>query len=67
MSGLKADDYQTFVCHKTLEKERMTCAGAMAVMSKLDRLPVIARLGIAFGVITRADIEASAEMVIDPT
>ena len=27
VSGLLADDQQTFVCHKTLDKERMTCAG----------------------------------------
>ena len=67
VSGLLADDQQTFVCHKTLNKERMTCAGAVAVMSKLGQLPVIARLGLAYGVITKADIEASAELVIDPS
>jgi CBS domain-containing protein len=44
----------------------MTCAGAVGVMSKLGRLPVIARLGLLCGVITTADIEASAAMVIDP-
>jgi hypothetical protein len=45
----------------------MTCAGAVGVMSKLGRLPVIARLGLVYGVITTADIDASAAMVIDPT
>ena len=67
VSDLKANDQQTFVCHKTLEKERMTCAGAVAVMSKMGRLPVIARLGLAVGIITVDDIEASVAMVIDPT
>lgn len=68
VSGLLADDQQTFVCHKTLDtSQRMTCAGAIGVMSKLGRLPVIARLGLVYGVITTADIDASAAMVIDPT
>lgn len=66
VSGLLKDDHQTFVCHKTLDKERMTCAGAVAVLSKLDRMPVIARVGLIAGVITKADIDASEAMVIDP-
>ncbi len=66
VTDLLADDQLTFVCHKTLNNERMTCAGAVGLMSKLDRLPVIARLGLAYGVITHIDIEASAAMVIDP-
>lgn len=66
IAHLKADDQQTFVCHKTLNKNRMTCAGAVGVMSKVGQLPVIARLGLAFGVITKEDIAASAEMVIAP-
>lgn len=53
--------------HKTLDKEQMTCAGSVGLMSKLGRLPVIARLGLAYGVITKTDIEASARMVIDPS
>ena len=52
--------------HKTLRSERMTCAGAVGVMSKLGRLPLIARLGLVMGLITKQDIEASAAMVIDP-
>lgn len=64
VSGLLADDHQTFVCHKTLGSERMTCAGAVAVLTKLGRMPVIARVGLATGVITRADIEASSELTI---
>lgn len=67
VSGLLADDQQTFVCHKTLEQERMTCAGAVGLMSKLGRLPVIARLGLACGVITNDDIAASAAIVIEPS
>lgn len=67
VSDLLADDQQTFVCHKTLDKERMTCAGAIGLMSKLGRLPVIARLGLVCGVITKDDIEASAALVIDPS
>lgn len=67
ISELLANDLQTFVCHKTLDKERMTCAGAVSIMAKLGRLPVIARLGLAYGVITRGDIEASAALVIDPS
>jgi len=65
VSDLLGDDNQTFVCHKTLGKERMTCAGAVGLMSKLGRLPLIARLGLAVGVITVKDIEASAALVID--
>lgn len=66
MSELLEDDQQTFVCHKTLHTERMTCAGAVGLMSKLGRLPMIARLGLAYGVITKNDIAASAAMVIEP-
>lgn len=66
VKGLLADDTRTFVCHKTLDSERMTCAGAVGVLSKAGRLPVIARLGLVYGVITQNDIEASAVMVIDP-
>ena len=44
----------------------MTCAGAIGLMAKLGRLPVIARLGLACGVITRDDILASAAQVIEP-
>ena len=66
ISGLLADDHQTFVCQKTLRSERRTCAGAVGVMSKLGRLPLIARLGLVMGLITKQDIEASAAMVIDP-
>ena len=44
----------------------MTCAGAVAVMAKLGRLPVIARLGLVHEVITVADIEASKQLVIEP-
>lgn len=69
VSDLLADDQQTFVCHETLDTGRMTCAGAVAVaiMAKLGQLPVIARLGLACGVITKAYIAASAAMVIDPS
>lgn len=67
MSYLLADDKKTFVCHKTLDKERMTCAGAVGLMSKLGRLPVLARQGWVCGVITEDDIEASAVMVIEPS
>lgn len=67
VSDLLANDQQTFVCHKTLDKERMTCAGAVGLMSKLGRLPVIARIGLACGVITKDDIVASEAMVIDPS
>jgi hypothetical protein len=65
VSTLLKDDQQTFVCHKTLDTGRMTCAGAIGLMSKLGRLPVIARLGLAVGVITPKDIEASSRMVIE--
>lgn len=66
VSELLTDDQHTFVCHKTLDKERMTCAGAVGLMSKFGRLPVIARLGLVYGVITKADINASAALVIEP-
>lgn len=66
VADLQADDQQTFVCHKSLSRERMTCAGAVGFMSKTGRLPVIARLGLVYGVISTNDIEVSAAMVIDP-
>ena len=66
VAGLLRDDMKTFVCHKTLDSQRMTCAGAVAVMAKLGRLPVIARLGLAHGIISKADIEASKQLVIEP-
>jgi hypothetical protein len=65
VSDLLADDHETFVCHKTLDAERMTCAGAVGLMSKLGRLPIIARLALAMGLITQNDIAASAAMVVD--
>lgn len=66
VNNLLRDDHKTFVCHKTLDSgERRTCAGAVAVMSKLGRLPIIARLGLAYGLITKEDIDASEAMVID--
>lgn len=65
IKGLLADDFLTFTCHKTLDSERMTCAGAVAVMAKLERLPVIARLGLQVGVISNEDIAASMAMVLD--
>lgn len=67
VSDLLEDDQRTFVCHKTLDKERKTCAGAVGIMHKLGRLPVIARLGLVYDVITMKDIEASAAMVIEPS
>lgn len=66
VSDLIADDMHTFVCHKSLDTSRMTCIGAVGVLSKLGQLPVIARLGLTVGVITRDDIAQSAEMVVDP-
>lgn len=63
---LLADDGQTFVCHKTLDTDRQTCAGAVAVMSKLGRLPLIARLSLLTGHLGEDDIAASCAMVIDP-
>lgn len=67
VKDLLADDMQTFVCHKTLGSHRATCAGAVAVMAKLGRIPVIARLALRVGVIDREDIDASASLVIDPS
>lgn len=66
VSDLLADDRETFVCHKTLDTTRMTCAGAIALVSKMGRMPLIARLGLAVGVIAPLDIVASAAMVVDP-
>ena len=65
VTGLLADDHSTFTCHKTKYSARQTCAGAVAVMAKLGRLPVIVRLGLRLGVITVDDIEASKLLVID--
>ncbi len=66
VEGLLRDDLQTFVCHKTLDTDRMSCAGAIAVMHKLGRLPVIARLGLVTGVLSVEDLAVCAAMVIDP-
>lgn len=65
VTGLLADDMRTFVCHKTLDRERMTCAGAVAVLTKMGAMPVIARLGLATGAITREDIEAGKATTIE--
>ena len=65
IQGMLSDDQRTFVCHK-LDKERKTCAGFVGVMSKLKHLPVIARLGLAYGVITMVDVRACENMVIEP-
>ena len=64
VADLVADDHSTFVCHKTVSSTPMTCAGAVGYMSKIGRLPVIARLGLVMGIITQKDIAASAAMVI---
>lgn len=66
VEGLLADDQSTFVCHKTLDTRKQTCAGALGVMHKLRRLPVIARIGLCVGTISREDLEASAALVIEP-
>lgn len=66
VSNLLADDQHSFICHKTLSAQRKMCAGAVGLMSKLNRLPVIARVGLAVGMITAEDIEASANLVINP-
>lgn len=65
-AGLLADDHGTFLCHKTLDTAPMTCAGAVAILAKAGRLPVIARLGLAVGIISESDIAASESMVISP-
>ena len=65
-SDLLADDHSTFVCHKTIDKTRMTCAGAVGFLSKAGQLPVIARLAMVMGIIAPEDIAASAAMVIEP-
>lgn len=52
---------------KAMPITKRPCAGAVGLMSKLWRLPVIARLGLAYGVITEDDIAASAAMVIEPS
>ena len=56
VQDLLRDDHETFVCHKTLDKDRMTCMGAMVVMHKIGRLPVLARLGLVTGAISIADL-----------
>lgn len=66
VQDLLESDFRTFSCHKSLDAERMMCAGAVAVLAKLGRLPVIARLGLVTGVITKADVEASMALVINP-
>lgn len=63
---LVADDHHTFVCHKTLDGVRQTCAGAVGLMAKAGRLPIIARLALATGHLSPQDIEQSAAAVIDP-
>src|SRR3989344_9461516 len=65
VAELLADDSQTFVFHKTLNQERMTCAGALGLMSKLGRFPVVARLGLVCGVISQAHIAAIVSIAID--
>ena len=67
VEDLLRDDMRSFICHATLPlKDRMQCAGAVAVLNKMGRIPVIARLGLLMGVITQADVVASMALVIDP-
>lgn len=66
VADLKADQTQTFVCHKTLDKERKTCAGAVGFMSKLDQLPLVAILARHYGYFTEDDIAKAESMVIEP-
>ena len=66
-AGLRSTEMSTFVGHNSLDPPRLTCAGAVAVMAKLGRLSVIARLGLVHEVITKADIEASKQLVIEPS
>ncbi len=66
VDGLLKDDMSTFNCHKTLDTEPQTCAGAIAALDKLGRLPFIGRLAVDAGVIEQSDLEASKAMVIDP-
>lgn len=52
--------------HKTLGGVRQTCAGAVGLMAKAGRLPIIARLALATGHLTDHDIQQSAALVVDP-
>ena len=65
VSDLSSDDRKTFICHKTLDIKNKTCAGAVAIMSKKGMLPIIARLALVTGAISKEDISASEKIVIN--
>ena len=69
LARLLADDMQGFVCHEAYyakHRQRLQCAGAMAVLLKAGQPSVFMRLGAATG---RVDLEALRQLgpvVIDP-
>lgn len=67
VTGLLADDYSIFVCHKTLDAAQTSaCMGALAYQWRARRLPVSARLALRFADLTVADLEAAGQIIVDP-
>ena len=64
--GLRADDYQWFKCHKTLEAaDQSQCVGAMIYLLKIGRPSVSMRLAAAVGVLDYDVLRAQYDDTID--
>ena len=69
LAGLLADDRKGFICHEAFyakRRQRLQCAGAMAVLLKAGAPSVFMRLGAAVGVVDFDALRAMAPEVIDP-
>jgi hypothetical protein len=63
-------DYNYFPCHKTTHgaaKEESVCMGSLAYgLKNTGRLPIVARIGLRFGDLKMADIEANYPDLKEP-
>lgn len=68
VKDLKRDDHSIFVCHKTLDSKQVSaCMGALGYLWREGRrMPVMARLALVYGLITKEDLEAVQADLIDP-
>lgn len=76
IEGLRKNDHDVFLCHKTVYRKRRTmrrdrvqpsaCAGALAYMYREGRLPVPARLAIHYGWLSPDDLKSNLADIIDP-
>lgn len=65
--GTRSTPPSTFVCHKTLDAKRKTCAGVMGVNRNDGHDPFIVRAGLALGVLTNERVASWAAEALGPT